>query len=132
MLRPSLSDLQMSVDQHTRANQLIAQERVEGITQAEREWLAAHMQECVLCADLARRILGGPRGGREAPHDKVYAAFVGEVADAHDIRVLSAQRECRVKKRRILPGSSVSIELAARCHAVTAASSVSTSTPAGE
>jgi len=44
----------MSVDQHTRANQLIAQERVEGISPAEREWLAAHMQECVLCADLAR------------------------------------------------------------------------------
>ena len=45
----------MSVDLHTRANQLIAQERVEGISEAEREWLGAHMQECMLCADLARQ-----------------------------------------------------------------------------
>ena len=45
----------MSVDQHTRANQLIAQERVEGISPAEREWLTAHLQDCSRCAELARQ-----------------------------------------------------------------------------
>jgi predicted anti-sigma-YlaC factor YlaD len=38
---------------HARAKQLIAQERVEGLSQAEHEWLNAHLQECVPCAELA-------------------------------------------------------------------------------
>ncbi|HEV1995460.1 MAG TPA: hypothetical protein VGR03_14105 [Candidatus Acidoferrum sp.] len=45
----------MSADFHTRAEQLIAQERVESISQAERDWLAAHLQECAHCAELARQ-----------------------------------------------------------------------------
>ena len=42
----------MSRRTHARAEELIAEERVEGISQAEREWLAAHIEECMLCADL--------------------------------------------------------------------------------
>jgi hypothetical protein len=38
---------------HARAEQLIAQERVEGISQAEHDWLSAHLRECVQCAELA-------------------------------------------------------------------------------
>jgi len=45
----------MSRRTHARAEELIAEERVEGISQAEREWLAAHIEECMLCADLARQ-----------------------------------------------------------------------------
>ena len=45
----------MNQGRHARAEQLIAQERVEGISQAEREWLAAHLQECAPCTDLARQ-----------------------------------------------------------------------------
>src|SRR6266571_9330283 len=45
----------MNHARHARAEQLIAQERVEGISQAEREWLAAHLQECAPCTDLARQ-----------------------------------------------------------------------------
>jgi predicted anti-sigma-YlaC factor YlaD len=44
----------MSDQQHTRAKQLIAQERVEGISQAERDWLSTHLQECLNCAALAQ------------------------------------------------------------------------------
>ena len=46
----------MNADLHARAEQLIAQERVEGISRAEREWLSAHMHNCARCAELARQI----------------------------------------------------------------------------
>ncbi len=45
----------MSAGIHDRALQLIAQERVEGISPVEREWLAAHLQDCAHCAELARQ-----------------------------------------------------------------------------
>jgi len=40
----------MSNPNHARAEQLIAQEHVEGISQAERDWLGTHLQECPNCA----------------------------------------------------------------------------------
>jgi hypothetical protein len=43
----------MSAEFHERAEKLIAQERVEGISPAEREWLDGHLQECAPCAELA-------------------------------------------------------------------------------
>jgi len=45
----------MNLETHARAQQLIAQERVEGISQADRDWLGAHLQDCAPCADLARQ-----------------------------------------------------------------------------
>jgi len=44
----------MSDQHHARAKQLIAQERVEGISQAERDWLGTHLQECTNCATHAQ------------------------------------------------------------------------------
>jgi predicted anti-sigma-YlaC factor YlaD len=44
----------MSETLHERAEKLIAQERVEGLSQSEREWLTAHLQECSACEELAR------------------------------------------------------------------------------
>jgi hypothetical protein len=44
----------MNQETHARAEQLIAQERVEGISPAEHDWLSAHLQECADCADRAR------------------------------------------------------------------------------
>jgi len=35
---------------HARAESLIAKERVEGISAAEQEWLAAHLRECAQCS----------------------------------------------------------------------------------
>ena len=35
---------------HDRAESLIAKERVEGISPAEQEWLAAHLRECAQCS----------------------------------------------------------------------------------
>ncbi len=45
----------MNNQTHARAEQLIAQERVEGISQAEHDWLSAHLQECANCAEAARK-----------------------------------------------------------------------------
>jgi predicted anti-sigma-YlaC factor YlaD len=44
----------MSNDLHGRAETLIARERVEGISQNEREWLEAHLRECATCSEAAR------------------------------------------------------------------------------
>jgi hypothetical protein len=56
---------------HERAERLIAQERVEGIAAAEREWLAKHLDECTRCANQANgveRALASLRGaGVELP-----------------------------------------------------------------
>ncbi len=38
---------------HERAERLIAESRVEGISPAEQEWLNGHLDECVPCAALA-------------------------------------------------------------------------------
>jgi predicted anti-sigma-YlaC factor YlaD len=39
----------MSNEMHVRAEKLIAQDRVEGISQKDREWLDAHLRECGEC-----------------------------------------------------------------------------------
>lgn len=40
---------------HERAQQLISQERVEGISASENTWLAAHLQGCDSCAIFAQK-----------------------------------------------------------------------------
>ena len=40
----------MSQELHARAEQLIAQERVEGISPADQHWLRQHLSECSSCA----------------------------------------------------------------------------------
>ncbi|MGC1415442.1 MAG: hypothetical protein WA817_09185 [Candidatus Acidiferrum sp.] len=63
----------MNENLHARAEKLIAQERIEGISQDQRNWLAAHLRECQACSQVAQqtndalRILRGmpiplPRG----------------------------------------------------------------------
>src|SRR5712691_6941537 len=44
----------MNEDRHARAQEWIAQERVEGISQGERDWLSAHLRDCPNCAEFAR------------------------------------------------------------------------------
>jgi hypothetical protein len=45
----------MNENLHARAEKLIAQERIEGISQSERDWLAAHLRECVTCTQVAQQ-----------------------------------------------------------------------------
>jgi len=44
----------MSEDLHAKASHLIAQERIEGISEVERQWLERHLQECEQCAEQTR------------------------------------------------------------------------------
>ena len=72
----------MNENLHSRAEKLVAQERVEGISQSERDWLAAHLRECQSCAQIAQqtsdvlRVLRGmpiplPRGLAERTRFRV-------------------------------------------------------------
>lgn len=45
----------MTDNLHTRAETLIARERIEGISLSERDWLAAHVRECHSCAQVAQQ-----------------------------------------------------------------------------
>ena len=45
----------MNENLHARAEKLIAQERIEGIAESERDWLAAHLRECPSCTQIAQQ-----------------------------------------------------------------------------
>ena len=57
----------MNVDMHERARRLIAQERVEGISAADGEWLASHVRECGECGDFASQTADALRSLRSTP-----------------------------------------------------------------
>jgi predicted anti-sigma-YlaC factor YlaD len=56
----------MNQNLHARAEKLIAEERVEGISQAHRDWLAAHLHECQSCAQIAQQTNDALRALRSA------------------------------------------------------------------
>jgi hypothetical protein len=45
----------MNQEMHARAEQLIAQERIEGLSEGDQDWLSVHLQECAVCAARARQ-----------------------------------------------------------------------------
>jgi hypothetical protein len=45
----------MNENLHARAEKLIAQERIEGLSQTDRDWLATHLRECAACAQVAQQ-----------------------------------------------------------------------------
>jgi len=57
----------MNENLHARAEKLIAQERIEGISQSERDWLAAHLRECQSCAQVAQQTSDALRALRGLP-----------------------------------------------------------------
>jgi len=57
----------MNENLHVRAEKLIAQERIEGISQSERDWLAAHLRECQSCAQVAQQTSDALRALRGLP-----------------------------------------------------------------
>jgi hypothetical protein len=56
----------MNQKTHARAEQLIAQTRVEGISDTDRDWLTSHLGDCSRCAELARQTDQALRGLRTA------------------------------------------------------------------
>ncbi|HMD08645.1 MAG TPA: hypothetical protein VKH63_13985 [Candidatus Acidoferrum sp.] len=57
----------MNENLHARAEKLIAQERIEGISQAERDWLVSHLRECPACAQVAQQTNNALRALRGMP-----------------------------------------------------------------
>jgi hypothetical protein len=57
----------MNENLHVRTEKLIAQERIEGISQSERDWLAAHLRECAACAQVAQQTNDALRTLRAIP-----------------------------------------------------------------
>jgi predicted anti-sigma-YlaC factor YlaD len=57
----------MNENLHARAEKFIAQDRIEGITQSERDWLAAHLRECPACAQIAQQTNAALRALRGMP-----------------------------------------------------------------
>jgi anti-sigma factor RsiW len=61
----------MTQDLHTRAEHLLAKERVEGLSDADRSWLSAHLSQCDRCfasaAELDQSLLGMRRVSVEVP-----------------------------------------------------------------
>jgi hypothetical protein len=56
----------MKENLHGRAEKLISQERIEGISQAEHDWLAEHLHECAGCAQVAQQTSDAVRALRGA------------------------------------------------------------------
>ena len=56
----------MNENLHARARQLVAKERVEELSQAERELLSAHLRECESCEEFSRKTAQILRGMRAA------------------------------------------------------------------
>jgi hypothetical protein len=57
----------MNAEIHARAEKLIAQEHVEGISQADFTWLAAHLRECAACTQAAQQTNDALRALRGLP-----------------------------------------------------------------
>jgi hypothetical protein len=89
----------MNADLHARAERLIAQERVEGISQVEREWLSAHVHDCAHCAKLARQTDQALRSMRTAA-----ISLPSGLANRTQFRVRLRAQELRERepKRRAL------------------------------
>jgi predicted anti-sigma-YlaC factor YlaD len=96
----------MSTDVHARAQQLIAQERVEGIQPSESAWLAAHLQECAECAGFSQETSAALRALRTTP-----MALPAGLAERTQFRVgLRAQqlREHEPRRRALWIAAGVS------------------------
>jgi hypothetical protein len=96
----------MSDQNHVRAKQLIAQERVEGISQAERDWLSTHLQECLNCTTHAQETEQALRSLRTAA-----ISLPAGLATRTQFRVqlrLQEMREREPKRRALWAACAVS------------------------
>ena len=89
----------MNKNLHDRAERLIAQERIEGISPSERDWLAAHLRECPVCAQVAQQTTAALRALQGLP-----APLPPGLAERTQFRVQLRAQEMRERepKRRLL------------------------------
>jgi len=89
----------VSENVHTRALQLVAKARVEGLAQSEGEWLRTHLQECEFCNEHAQQTDRAVRSLRTAP-----ISLPADLASRTQFRVRLRAMELRERepKRRML------------------------------
>jgi predicted anti-sigma-YlaC factor YlaD len=89
----------MNENLHARAEKLIAQERIEGITQSERNWLDSHLRECQACAQVAQQTNDAVRVLRA-----VHVSLPRGLAERTRFRLQLRAQEMRERepKRRLL------------------------------
>ncbi|MGB2589482.1 MAG: hypothetical protein WBG02_09210 [Candidatus Acidiferrum sp.] len=89
----------MNENLHARAEKLIAQERIEEISQSERDWLAAHLRECAACAQAAQQTNDAIRAFRG-----IAVPLPRGLAERTQFRVQLRAQELRERepKRRLL------------------------------
>jgi len=89
----------MSENLHTRALQLVAKGRVEGLDDTERAWLNTHLQECEVCNEHARQTDHALRSLRTAA-----IPLPADLASRTQFRVRLRAMELRERepKRRML------------------------------
>jgi predicted anti-sigma-YlaC factor YlaD len=89
----------MNENLHARAEKLIAQERIEGVSQSERDWLAAHLRECQSCAQVAQQTNDAVRVLRAA-----HVSLPRGLAERTRFRLQLRAQEMRERepKRRLL------------------------------
>ncbi len=89
----------MNENLHARAERLIAEERVEGISQEKHDWLATHLRECQSCAQVAQQTNEALRALRGLP-----VPLPRGLAERAKFRVQLRAQEMRERepKRRLL------------------------------
>ncbi len=83
----------MTENIHRRAQQLIAQERIESISDSDSAWLAIHVHECVECANLAQATSAALRALRTMP-----IALPAGLAERTQFRVSLRARQLRTRE----------------------------------
>ncbi len=89
----------MSGNLHERAFELVAKARVEGLADAEREWLSTHCEDCAFCSEHARQMDRALRSLRAAA-----IPLPADLASRTQFRVRLRAMELRERepKRRML------------------------------
>lgn len=85
----------MSHESHARAEKLIAEDRVEGISQKERDWLDAHLRECTQCSRAALETANALKALRS-----IAVSLPRGLADRTKFRVQLRAQELRVREPR--------------------------------
>ena len=85
----------MNEQLHSRAQKLIAQERVEGLSSTDRDWLSAHLHECESCSASARELEDALRSLRTEP-----VPFPSGLAARTQFRVQLRAQELREREPR--------------------------------
>jgi hypothetical protein len=85
----------VTTDLHSRAQKLLAQDRIEGLSTSDRDWLSTHLRECESCSASARELENALRTLRTEP-----IPFPSGLAARTQFRVQLRAQELREREPR--------------------------------